>query len=695
MSKIAPSLLGALAKTFHSKCAYCESPVRLLTDGTFDHFRPKAGALNLDGSFSPDHYWWLYAVWENVYLACWDCNRLKGNRFPVKGPRSKKSSRGKALLSERAQLLDPCVDKPEHVLFFSDDGLVSSNDERGRTTIDILELNRPTLIATRKRTAHELRAQWTTRKAGGAGSIHRLASKLTAPSLPFLALRRQLVARWLEALSAESGPERRIHTFDAALAESISQATKVSGEEVDAIRDRFKDEEQQRQQYSLEDATTRRDYFVSARFIERVEIRNFRIIDQLDLAFPVAKGRAAPWLMLLGENGTGKSSVLQAIALALMSERARRNLKLNAADFVRHGCRSGSVRVHLSGSREPVVLTFRTGRQAFVCEPAESKVLLLAYGATRLLPSRRLIPRSRRRALERFTRVDNLFDPFSPLTDAEGFLRTTEHFEMAALALKDLLVLRNTERIEFGRGRPPQVQIRAGRVYSTLREMSDGFQSVVALAADIISVLSSIWRDDVRIAEGIVLVDELGAHLHPRWKMEIVTRLQRVFPRVQFIATTHDPLCLRGLREGEVATMRKDERSRIFARTDLPSPEGLRVDQLLTSEHFGLNSTIDPALDTAFETYYRLLTKHRRTSREEAELREVRETLNAAQLLGQTVRERMMIETADAYVAKRRSEPGLAARRELDEEAHRTLLEIWESTDPDGATVKARAGVLA
>jgi hypothetical protein len=69
--KVLPSKLKglkeALAKLFHGKCAYCESSVLHVQPYAIEHFRPKAGAIGLDGIFSPDHYWWLAFEWTNLY----------------------------------------------------------------------------------------------------------------------------------------------------------------------------------------------------------------------------------------------------------------------------------------------------------------------------------------------------------------------------------------------------------------------------------------------------------------------------------------------------------------------------------------------------------------------------------------------------------------------------------------------------
>src|SRR5687768_6844469 len=65
----------ALNELFRRKCAYCESQVDVTAPGEVDLFRPAVDASNLSGEGSPDHYGWLSADWENMYLACPSCAR--------------------------------------------------------------------------------------------------------------------------------------------------------------------------------------------------------------------------------------------------------------------------------------------------------------------------------------------------------------------------------------------------------------------------------------------------------------------------------------------------------------------------------------------------------------------------------------------------------------------------------------------
>jgi predicted ATP-binding protein involved in virulence len=180
-------------------------------------------------------------------------------------------------------------------------------------------------------------------------------------------------------------------------------------------------------------------------------------------------------------------------------------------------------------------------------------------------------------------------------------------------------------------------------------------------------------------ADGLVLLDEIGAHLHPRWKLRIVDSLRNAFPRMQFLATTHEPLCLRGLEDGEVAVLKKTQNNRVYMVTNLPSISGMQVEQLLTSEHFGLSSTIDPELEEAFDRYYELLRIRKPGPQEEQELDELREFLARRRVLGTTRRERLMLEAIDSHLAV--SEDGPEAREEALMSLDDDLADIIDQVD--------------
>jgi len=77
-----------------------------------------------------------------------------------------------------------------------------------------------------------------------------------------------------------------------------------------------------------------------------------------------------------------------------------------------------------------------------------------------------------------------------------------------------------------------------------LNKLSDGYRSIFALIVDLLRWLEML-RSDIEIplneASGVVLIDEIDTHLHPKWQREIGFWLTKLFPNMQFIVTTHSP----------------------------------------------------------------------------------------------------------------------------------------------------------
>lgn len=102
------------------------------------------------------------------------------------------------------------------------------------------------------------------------------------------------------------------------------------------------------------------------------------------------------------------------------------------------------------------------------------------------------------------------------------------------------------------------LETQSGKTYP-FAMLSDGQRSLIALIADIAQkavALNSYLGDDVlKKTEGIVLIDELDLHLHPRWQRRVIDDLRSIFPKIQFICTTHSPFLIQSLRSGEELIM--------------------------------------------------------------------------------------------------------------------------------------------
>jgi uncharacterized protein (TIGR02646 family) len=693
----------SLIAVFKDRCAFCGQGVDAASPLEAHHFRPPEGAVAGDGKSSRRHYWWLAYEWKNLYLSCPECRRAQGQKFPVGNRRARVGSGPEALAKEAPLLLDPCAEDPESLLVYLDTGEVVCSDGRGKTTIETFELNRRRLVRDRAVTLEQI--NWDLEQlanalgSGGDDAFLEQLFTLYDRERPLAAMRRQRVNQW-----AQMRPRKIEAVFHRGLGSSNGfgeltrglrrvtnqvkqqEAWAFYGEAADfylrpdhpkattevVAAGPLRDELSPPRFRQLKSTVVRHEpepwnYLDSAE-IRSLEVRNFRAIEHLSLELTEGPGEGS-WLMLLGENGTGKSSILQALALALSDAPTIETYSSEARHLLRKGADWGLIRVELTGRHKFRELRFGKGYQGFEADRPMKGILVAGYGATRLLP------RSRRASTPR-SKVKSLFDPFVPLTSPSSWLPKLEEeqFDAVARSLKRLLNLAKEETMRL-LGEDVYLAKRGQRL--RLADLSDGYQAMAGLGLDLMELFLRRWGS-LEAAEGVVLLDELGAHLHPRWQMQVTGLLRAAFPRVQFVATTHDPLCLHGLYDGEVALLRRTEDQVYALHRELPQIEGLTVDQILTSEHFGLHSTRDPATEELLNQYYALLAKRDPSERETQRLRQLRERLDSYHLFGATRRERLALGAADDFLA---TQPLLNSAEEyssLKAETARHIEAIWE-----------------
>lgn len=120
--------------------------------------------------------------------------------------------------------------------------------------------------------------------------------------------------------------------------------------------------------------------------------------------------------------------------------------------------------------------------------------------------------------------------------------RAAKHLAALRRAAKGLLPDCRNLRVETYR--KPRLLVDKGGLSLDVRQLSDGERGLLALVLDLARRLAQAnpgLPDPVKQGEAVVLIDELDLHLHPNWQRTIVERLTNLFPKCQFIATTHSP----------------------------------------------------------------------------------------------------------------------------------------------------------
>jgi len=730
--------------------------------------RPTGDATAPDGTVSAEHYWWLTLVWENWYLGSVQVESIKHSQFPVVGKRTRIPTRTSRPKLDRGVLLDPCRDWPSFWLRFDEDGDVEprnhpSQDEwktyagtdRGEAAIRILQLNNNRLVESRRTAIAEAQSRLPTADDVNAARL----DWLTDP-MPHQGAIAQIVSRWVMRNAGDiDRPNLRRHvaTFmdvapDAAAAELWDAAdVRLDAKTLrslrplaDFVHGQFIDVEAT-ERYAVLSGESRPAAVTAATEpqepatpsqpqpqviiepsdrITSVFVKNFRAIKAAEITIDgnmlMLHKRygtddpdelfATRWKMLLGENGSGKSSFLQAIALALAAGQRDQVLEeagLEWSDLLRRGNgldkpRRGQIKLTFT-SGQIIDLRFSASKswyQGLAGGTPEIFTGVRAYGATRLLgkgngddPSPATPTHAQPTATTVGTTVvTNLFDPSFTVMDAKSWLCRLgpEPFNIASITLAELLGLpsspdekrraKSTPRIWRNDDRT-EIRVDGDR----LEDVSDGYRSVIAVACDIMAGIGGLHITDggfgdLANARGIVLIDEIGAHLHPRWRMEITQKLRRALPNVQFIVTTHEPLCLRGLQEREVVRVVKYQEYGVVVDEIDKAPARYRVDQLLTSEFFGLDSAIDPEVDNRFERYYALQRKLHPTDEELAELADLDRELNQRlrPILGYTRRDQLIYEIIDGFLMDR----AVIDPKERQERRKKTIEDvhqIWSS----------------
>ncbi|MFH7016322.1 AAA family ATPase [Flavobacterium sp. FlaQc-47] len=652
-SAVDHSVEGILYNIFNGKCGYCENSISGFSQGVVDRFRPYNGVRDKE-TYMPDLYWWLVYDWTNLVYSCKECCNYKANYFPISGIRAK--ARSFNLKEEKKLLINPCEDSPDEHFLYSEDGMIFPITEEGNQTIELLRLNRTNLCKLRLEARKEVLNLIYEINEHGASIIRNEIVYLKEiyngnAAIDFLAYKKWCLLEQIEKFPILI---RYLDLEDFPFQEGITELEDYKAKKDITIRNST--------------PKIQSDYFP----IEYVEILNFKGISNLRIDFKADSIDKKSWLFLLGENGVGKSSILQAIALGLKADKP---ILPNIQDLIKKGKTKAIITIK-ERDNDNIITTVLDRKAKSITQSGEFNSFLIGYGSLRLSIEENTLETER--DLSKIS-YENIFKPVLPLNNVTQWLKEIHRnrpnlFDRVAYSIKQLLPhdFVNNE-LTINRGK-----IMFKNSEKNFSELSDGFKSTIILAVDIMMKLSTANADMDKMS-GVVLIDELGNQLHPRWQMRIVKQLRIVFPNINFIISTHHPLCLRGSEHSEIVLLKNLE-DNINITTNLPDIASLRVDQILSSEFFGLSSLIDPELEAKFNRYYFLLSKEKNINSEEAsELRELKDTLRDKNQLGSSLRDELMYTVIDKLLAQEvLFDKTPINRQELKEKAVTRVKEIWD-----------------
>lgn len=325
-------------------------------------------------------------------------------------------------------------------------------------------------------------------------------------------------------------------------------------------------------------------------YIKKLSLKNIRSVSHFEMTFE----KPAGWHVLIGENGSGKSTIVQAITVGLLGTEVE-SLQLPLADWIQQDQQSAQIlltiqtdpivdlpapntlnfKAYLSIEHETNHMDYQLTAQTEgfrLWHDRKGGWFSAAFGPFRRFTDTRDTPRKVFKP--RIQAHLSMLEADAPLRDSLVWLKGLQFKSLEKNAIATLLIKQLIFFINKSQLLPNGVQMR--RISSDgiffihenhkeleINQLSDGFQAILSLVFELIRQLIQVYGEnrifkrihkDTMLIDlpGVVLIDEIDAHLHPTWQARIGSWFTQYFPNIQFIVTTHSPLVCRACHDGSI-----------------------------------------------------------------------------------------------------------------------------------------------
>ena len=331
--------------------------------------------------------------------------------------------------------------------------------------------------------------------------------------------------------------------------------------------------------------------------IESFSIQNYKCIKDLAVDCRGADGEIRQWTVLLGENNTGKTNVLRALALLrpleseveIVCNDGNKCITTKYVPTVLAAHPSTVIEAMLTGG-----VKWGIGRSSRTIWADPIDLHIYGYGVSRY-PARVILSEREAKPGETLFRASARLLDFQEwllqldYSQKSGSEKSRKRLEkMHDLVSSDLFPgVTDFNFKKDGNNEHVVVVFAAGKDGDVrFEELGFGYQTSLTWLADLCKRMFELYpeAENPLHEEAVVLVDELDLHLHPKWQRDIVPTLSKVFPRVQFIVTTHSPHVLQSMADVNLYVLRRDETSGEITveRSDVTDFTGWTVEEILS-----------------------------------------------------------------------------------------------------------------
>jgi len=389
-------------------------------------------------------------------------------------------------------------------------------------------------------------------------------------------------------------------------------------------------------------------------YIKQIKLRNIRGFSEVNFNLSRERDNYAGWTVFTGDNGSGKSTLLKAIAVGLVGKDVSRSLQPSFHRWIRDGAAQEESSIELEIVRCDEDELTETGRAPAPVFAA--KIELKNGGKETTLqaatphsvnrksyqtpdrtiwsseargwfscgygPFRRVFgasPEATRQMVAPTTeRFVTMFQEAASLAEVDQWMRLLKHKELEnkdaereqlALVMELLRDELMPNHITVDRVDSDGLWLKdRNGVQLAWGEMSDGYRAAAALLADIVRHLIGTYGLKNLVQKtpegktaikpsGVVLIDEIDAHLHPAWQREIGFWLKGHFPNIQFLVTTHSPIICQAADTNGLFVLPEPgsgTRPGPLIDEDYRKVIASRPDTILLTPAFGLKNTRSP-----------------------------------------------------------------------------------------------------
>jgi len=318
--------------------------------------------------------------------------------------------------------------------------------------------------------------------------------------------------------------------------------------------------------------------------IKQFTIINFHGIEKINISnIPID----SQWIFLTGENGKGKTSILKALTIGLYDYNGKilNDLLINNNENI-----------------PQISIEYIENKEVFINDTSDLDKFrqleyLAAYGPFRTNLSDEHSELSLNETY--FSERPNMMNIEGKLKELQNEIKLKPFKDLIINLLKELLPTLKDIKIvgnKFKTGTEILYFEKDSKDPVKFNELAMGLRSIIGFIGDLFLRLTK--NKSIKKLEeitGIVLIDEFDNHLHPKWQRELVEKLTKLFPRVQFIVSTHSPIPLLGAPPERTVILNvnrtKEDGITIKRLAKLEKElKYLLPNQLLTSDIFGLEN---------------------------------------------------------------------------------------------------------